>query len=38
MYHIWNLEHFVNKIISLNKQAVKQIELGAFKEALGLLT
>ena len=38
MYISTDLEHFINKVISLNRQAIKQIDLGAYKEALGLLS
>lgn len=37
MYLSEYLEHFLQKVVSLNRQAKKQIDLGAFKEALSLL-
>lgn len=38
MYSISHSESFVNKIKSINRMATKQIDLGAFREALTLLT
>jgi hypothetical protein len=37
MYGCPDLELFLQKVVSLNRQAKKQIDLGAFKEALSLL-
>jgi hypothetical protein len=37
MYFEGNLENFISKVISINRQAKKQMDLGAYKEALGLL-